>query len=67
MVKNEAKGYKGKKSGTWETTSVGPTGTLILNFKNLPSIEVELEIKDEQIYLNDKRHYAIAATNCGEK
>lgn len=67
MAKGEARDYKGSNSGTWETSSVGQTGVLILNYKKLPPLEVKLEIKNEQIYLNDKRHYAIAATNCGEK
>ena len=67
MAKGEAKQYKGSNKGTWETSSVGPTGVLTLKFKKLPDLEIRLEIKDEQIYLNDKRHYAIAATNCGGK
>lgn len=67
MAKGQAKEYKGTNSGTWETTSVGPTGVLVLNYKKLPPLEVKLEIRDEQIYLNDKRHYAIIASSCGEK
>jgi hypothetical protein len=67
LAKKQAKEYKGTNKGTWETTSVGPTGTLILKYKKLPVLEIALEIRDEQIYLNDKRHYAIAATVCGGK
>lgn len=67
LAKNQAKEYKGTKKGTWETSSVGPTGILSLKYQKLPALEVKLEIRDEQIYLNDKRHYAIAATVCGDK
>ena len=67
LAKKQAKEYKGTKKGTWETTSVGSTGILTLKYQKLPVLEVKLEIRDEQIYLNDKRHYAIAATECGKK
>ena len=67
LAKNQAKEYKGTNKGTWETSSMGPTGILILRYKKLPFLEVKLTIKDEQIYLNDKRHYVIATSVCGNK
>jgi len=64
VVKGDIGKYKGKHRGTWSTSSFGKTGTLTLNFKKLPPVEVDLLIKDEQIYLNEKRHVALAAAMC---
>lgn len=64
MVKGDIGKYKGKHKGTWTTSSFGKTGTLILNFDKLPPIEVELMIEDEQVFLNGKRHVALAAAMC---
>ena len=64
LLKDQARNYKGTKKGTWETTSVGPTGVLTLNYAKLPPLTVKLAIKDDRIYLNDKRHFAMAATVC---
>ena len=64
LLKDQAKEYKGSKSGTWETSSVGATGILKLNFSKLPPLEVQLEFKEERAYLNGKRHFAMRATNC---
>ena len=63
-LKDQAQEYKGTNKGTWETTSVGQKGILILNYEKLPPLKVNLEIKDEQIYLNDRRHFAMRAGVC---
>ncbi len=64
VVKGEIGKYKGKHKGTWATTSFGKTGTLTLNFNKLLPVEVELMIEDEQIFMNGKRHVALAASMC---
>ncbi len=64
VVKGEIGKYKGKHKGTWETSSFGKTGTLRLNFEKLPPVEVDLLIEDDHIFLNRKRHVALAAAMC---
>ena len=64
LLKDQSKEYKGTKKGTWETTSVGQTGVLILNYQKLPPLEVSLKIEDDRVFLNDKRHFAMKATVC---
>ncbi len=64
VVKGDIGKYKGKHRGTWTTSSFGKNGALVLNFDKLPPVEVDLLIKDEQIYLNEKRHVALAAAMC---
>lgn len=64
VVKGEIGKYKGKHKGTWSTNSFGKTGTLRLNFDKLPPVEVDLLIEDNHIFLNGKRHVALAAAVC---
>ena len=64
LLKGEAKSYKGTKKGTWETSSVGQTGVLTLNYEKLPPLKVMLKIDDDRIFLNDKRHFVMKATVC---
>ena len=64
LLKDQAKNYKGTKKGTWETSSVGQTGVLTLNFEKLQPLKVSLKIDDDRILLNDKRHFVMKATVC---
>ena len=64
LLKDQAQQYKGSKKGTWETSSVGQTGVLTLNFEKLPPLKVTLKIDDDRIYLNEKRHFVMKATVC---
>jgi len=64
VVKGEIGKYKGKHKGTWQTSSFGKTGTLTLSFDKLPPVEVDLLIEDDHIFLNGKRHVALAASMC---
>ncbi len=64
VVKGDIGKYKGKHKGTWATSSFGATGSLTLKFDKLPPVEVDLLIKDEQIFMNGKRHVALAASMC---
>lgn len=64
LLKDQVQNYKGTKKGTWETSSVGQTGVLTLNYEKLSPLEVSLKIDDDRIYLNDKRHFVMKATIC---
>lgn len=64
IVKGEIGKYKGKHKGTWSTTSFGANGTLLLKFDKLPPVEVELLIKDDKVYFNDKYHVLTSAKGC---
>jgi hypothetical protein len=64
LLKDQAKDYTGTKKGTWETSAIGQTGILVLNYEKLPPLEVKLKIDDDRIYLNEKRHFAMKATVC---
>ena len=65
-MKQFNEGYKGKQSGTWSTESIGETGTIKLNFKKLPAVELPISIKDEKIFVNDERYFAAESENCKE-
>ena len=64
VVKGDIGKYKGKHKGTWSTSSFGKEGKLLLKFDKLPPVEVDLLIEDDQIFLNGKRHVALAAAMC---
>jgi hypothetical protein len=64
LLKDQAQSYKGKRKGNWETSSVGQTGVLTLNYEKLLPLKVTLKIDDDRIYLNDKRHFVMKATDC---
>jgi hypothetical protein len=57
MIKGEIGSYKGNKSGTYTISGMGDTGTLTLNFKKLPPVDVELQIRDDKIYINGIQHF----------
>lgn len=52
-----SKKYKGNKSGTWESKGIGPTGQLMLYFKKADPIAVELELKDDKLFIQGSRYY----------
>jgi len=58
--------YKGKNTGTWSVSTIGPQTTLTLNFndKKLSAIEIELKIEDEKIFANGRRYYAGYSEKC---
>jgi len=62
--KGQAKGYEGKKQGTWDVKSNGEKATITLTFSKLPPVDVELVAKDEEIYINGTRHFAGESQHC---
>ena len=64
MLKVENSAYKGKKKGTWTAEGIGEKGKLFLNFsKNEPAV-LDMEIKDDKIFINGGRFFALENTEC---
>lgn len=63
-VKGDKTDYKGTRKGTWTADGIGPKGKLILNFEKKPPLTVDLEIRDEKIYLNGFRYFGLHYSNC---
>ena len=55
---------KGRQSGTWSTESIGDNGILKLTFKNQPTVELRMLIKDEKSFINDERYFAAESDKC---
>lgn len=58
------KEYKGNKSGTYQVSGKGPEGELILQFKKGSPVTVKAVIRDDKIYLNGDRFYAMENKEC---
>jgi hypothetical protein len=63
-VQGELGSYKGKHKGTWESSSFGKNGSLLLKFDKLPEVTVDLLIEDERIFLNEKSYLVVNAAMC---
>lgn len=63
-LKAQASQFQGKKKGTWETSSIGETGILVLNFKKEGKVEIPLQIDDDRIFLNGRRHFVMFTDEC---
>ncbi len=55
LFKDEAKDYQGNQKGSYELSGIGPKGKLTLTIKKKEPIEIDLEIKEEILYLNGNR------------
>jgi hypothetical protein len=64
IFKDQAKAYQGSKKGTWEVKSNGDKATIIFTVPKLPPAEVNLELKDEEIYINGDRYFIGASEKC---
>lgn len=65
LFKEEIGKYKGKQSGTFEVSGIGTTGELILRFRKLDEIRVDLEIKENNlIFLNENRFFVAENLRC---
>jgi len=58
------KEYAGKNKGTWSLTSNGDKATITLTFKKLKPITLEVQGKDEEIYVNGHRYFVGESENC---
>lgn len=67
FLKSQNPQYSGKLSGTWVTSSAGETATIRFTFtskKDLPPLEVNVYIKDDNVYFNDERYFVGQSTKC---
>lgn len=64
MLKVEDSAYKGKKKGTWTAEGVGEKGKLHLYFTKDADVVLDLEIKDDKIFVNGGRFFALENTEC---
>ena len=63
-LKGIAGPYHGKQKGTYRIEGVGPTGVLILEFKDLAPLRLDLLFKEEHIFINEQRFLASAHDKC---
>lgn len=59
-----SKEYTGKNKGTWSLTSNNDKATITLTFKKLKPITLEVQGKDEEIYVNGHRYFVGESENC---
>lgn len=64
VFKEQSKDYKGKKKGTWEVKSQAEKATLTFSFEKLPPVTVNMEIRNEQMFVNGRRYFIGSSENC---
>ncbi len=57
IFKDTAKGYQGKKRGKWSVVSNNEKATVTFTFAKFPPVEIEMEAKDEEIYVKGNRYF----------
>lgn len=58
------KEYEGKNSGQWSVTSDNDKATITLTFKKLKPVTLQLQAKDEQVYVNGNRYFVGESETC---
>lgn len=64
VFKDEAKGYQGKKKGKWDVTSDGESATIIFTFNKLAPVKVNIEGRDEEVYVRGQRYFIGESEHC---
>lgn len=64
MLKVEDSAYKGKKKGTWTAEGIGEKGKLHLYFTKNDDVVLDMEIKDDKIFINGGRFFALENPEC---
>jgi hypothetical protein len=64
VFKEQSKGYKGKKKGTWDVKSQGEKATLTFSFEKLAPVTVNMEIRKEQMFVNGRRYFIGNSESC---
>lgn len=64
MLKVEDSAYKGKKKGTWTAEGIGEKGKLHLYFTKNDDVVLDLEIRDDKIFINGGRFFALENNEC---
>jgi hypothetical protein len=63
-LKVQRKDYAGNKKGTWVAEGVGEKGKVHLKFTKDPELVIDMEIKDDKIFVNGSRFFALQNENC---
>ncbi len=64
LLKEEAKALQGKQKGTWETSSVGPEGELVLHFAKQDDVELDMLIDEDRIFMNERKYFVMLSDQC---
>lgn len=56
--------YKGNRKGTWTAEGIGEKGQLNLSSSKGESVSLSMEIKDDKIFINGGRFFALENNNC---
>jgi hypothetical protein len=56
--------YKGNNKGTWTAEGIGEKGKLYLTVSKNDDIELDMEIKDDKIFVNGGRFFAMENSEC---
>lgn len=64
IFKDQAKGYQGKKRGKWDVKNNKEKATITFTFQKLPPVEIEIEAKDEEIYVKGQRYFVGESEVC---
>lgn len=56
--------YKGTNKGTWRAEGIGEKGKLYLTVSKRDDATLEMEIKDDKIFINGGRFFALENNNC---
>ena len=64
IFKDQGKRYQGSKRGRWSVQGNGEKATLTLAFDKNPAFDVEIEIKDEEIYIRGSRYFVGESEEC---
>jgi hypothetical protein len=56
--------YKGTRKGTWTAEGIGEKGQLNLSSSKGESVSLSMEIKDDKIFINGGRFFALENNNC---
>ncbi len=64
MMKVDNPKYKGNKKGTWTAEGIGEAGKLHLLFSKDDDVVLNMEIKDDKIFVNGGRFFALEYNDC---
>jgi hypothetical protein len=66
MLRNDNPLYRGNLKGTWEVSGKGEQTTIRFTFekKDLPPLEAQLLIKDEQVFRGNERYFVAKSDKC---
>lgn len=56
--------YKGKNKGTWHAEGIGEKGKLFLKLDKKNDVTLNMEIKDDKIFINGGRFFALENNEC---